>query len=224
MDKEVRGFQQGCCTCSLQDRSEPRAPLNPIDMIYPLEVLALDFLSLGRPSDTHQNILVMTDMFTRDQTAKTTVRMIWSHIIQTFVCPARFHYDEGQNFESGLMKQLCELYGISKSCTTPYHPAGNGRVERVNQTLVRNTKYVAHQGADHLPELLKTYNNTVHSATEFAPSYLMFGRHLRLPVDVCLGTINARPTGDLDSWVRGHHQKLVYSYDLAWKNMRRAME
>uniref|UniRef100_A0AAY5L9X8 Gypsy retrotransposon integrase-like protein 1 n=1 Tax=Esox lucius TaxID=8010 RepID=A0AAY5L9X8_ESOLU len=79
MEEEVRGFHSGCVTCSLhKDRTEPRAPLNPIPVSYPLEIIALDFLSLSRPNDTYQNILVMIDMFTRyawavptrDQTAK----------------------------------------------------------------------------------------------------------------------------------------------------------
>lgn len=195
MDKEVREFQSGCVTCSLQkDRTEPRAPLNLIEVTYPLEVVALYFLSLGRLNDNYQNILVMTDMFTRyawaaatlqsnccDQTAK-TVRAIWSHIIQTFGCPTRFHSDQGPNFESDLMEQLCDLYGVSKSRTTPYHPAGNGRVERMNQTLLSLLRTLEaekqRRWPEHLPELLQAYNNTVHSATGFAPSYLMFGRHL----------------------------------------------
>ena len=230
MEKEVRGFQSGCVVCSLQkDRTEPRAPLNPVTVTYPLEVVALDFLSLSRPSDSYQNILVLTDMFTRyawavptrDQTAKTTVRAIWSQIIQTFGCPVRFHSDQGPNFESDLMKQLCDLYGISKSRTTPYHPAGNGRVERMNQTLLNMLRTLEAEKQsrwpEYLPELLQAYNNTIHSATGFAPSYLMFGRHLRLPVDVGLGTMQEHPKCDLMGWVRDHHQKLTYAYDLARK-------
>lgn len=237
MEKEVRGFQSGCVTCSLQkDRAEPRAPLSPIDVSYPLEVVALDFLSLGRPNDNYQNILVMIDMFTRyawavptkDQTAKTTVRAIWSHVIQTFGCPARFHSDQGPNFESDLMKQLCDLYGVAKSRTTPYHPAGNGRVEKMNQTLLNMLRTLEREKQcrwpEYLPELLQAYNNTVHSATGFAPSYLMFGRHLRLPVDEKLGTITDRPTGNLDGWVRDHYQKLSHAYDLARKKMRQIAE
>ncbi|XP_049897830.1 uncharacterized protein LOC126388653 [Epinephelus moara] len=81
MEGEVRQFHQGCVACSPQrERVEPRAPLNPISVSYPLEVVGLDFLSLGRPTDTYQNILVATDLFTRfawaipthDQTAQTT--------------------------------------------------------------------------------------------------------------------------------------------------------
>lgn len=87
MEKGVQCFQNGCVVCSLQKYcAEPRAPLKPITVSYTLEVVALDFLSLRQPSDTYQNILVMTDMFTRyswtvptrDQTAQTTVRAIRS--------------------------------------------------------------------------------------------------------------------------------------------------
>lgn len=46
----------------------------------------------------------------------------------------------------------------------------------------------------------------------------MFGRHLRLPIDVGLGA------GDLGSWVHDHHQKLSYAYDVARTKMRRATE
>lgn len=73
---------------------------------------------------------------TRDQVAKITVRAIWTQRIQTFSCPAWFHSNQGPSFESDLMRQLCDLYGVEKSQTTPDHPAGNGRVERMNQTLL----------------------------------------------------------------------------------------
>ncbi len=150
-------------------------------------------------SPAYQQILVTNDMFahyswaapTRDQTAKSTVHAVWSQIIQTFGCPTRFHSDQGPNFKSDLMQQLCILYRIAKSRTTPYHPAGNGRVERMNQTLLNMlwTLETEKQSSwpEYLPELLQAYNNTVHSATGFAPSYLIFGRHLSLSVDVGLG-------------------------------------
>lgn len=169
----------------------------------------------------------MTDMFTRyvrvaptrDQMAKTTVRTICSHIIQTFGCLARFNSDQGPNFKSDLMKQLCDLYCVSKSRTTPYHPADNGKTEQTNQTLLNMLSTLKsekqHRWPEHSPELLQAYNNTVHSATGFAPSCLMFGRHLRLPVDVGLGVVDVRPAVDLGSWVNDHHQKLFYAYDLA---------
>lgn len=63
MEEEVQGYNSGCVCYSLQkDGAEPKAPLQPISVLYALEVVALDFLSLSCPSGTYQNVLVMTDM------------------------------------------------------------------------------------------------------------------------------------------------------------------
>ncbi|CAI5685615.1 unnamed protein product [Oreochromis niloticus] len=234
MEEEVREFQLGCAACSLRDRNRPRAPLHPIIVSYPLEIVALDFLTLGRPTDRYQNILVMTDLFrryawavpTKDQTAQTAVHALWAHVIQTFGCPTRLHSDRGGSFESALMYQLCKCYGITKSKTTPYHPAGNGGVERMNQTLLHMLRSLESERQqrwpEYLPELLQAYNNTVHSATGYAPSYLMFGRHLRQPVDLSLGVERESPCHDLGGWVKDHHQKLSFAYEMARKKMRAA--
>ena len=234
MDKEVRQFQQGCVACSLQNRAQPRAPLHPFIATYPLEVIGIDYLTLGRTTDQIQNILVMTDQFTRyawavptkDQTAETTVRALWSNIIQVFGCPSRFHSDQGASFESSLVQQLCQLYGISKSRTTSYHPSGNGCVERMNQTLLNMLRSLEaerrRRWPEILPELLAAYNNTVHSSTGYAPSFLMFGRHLRQPVDLGLGVGREPESYDLQGWVRNHHQRLSFAYSLARQNIEKA--
>lgn len=109
----------------------------------PLEVLAVDFTLLEPATDGKENVLVITDVFskftqavpTKDQSAVTVAKVLvdsWSH---RFGVPKRIHSDQGRNFESAFMRQLCQLYGIEKSRTTPYHPQGNGQCERFNRML-----------------------------------------------------------------------------------------
>jgi transposase InsO family protein len=44
--------------------------------------------------------------------------------------------DQGTNFESQRVKDLCSTYGIEKRRTSPYRPMCDGMVERFNRTLL----------------------------------------------------------------------------------------
>ena len=41
---------------------------------------------------------------------------------QRYGVPQKIHSDQGRDFESKLVKPLCELYGIKKTLSAPYHP------------------------------------------------------------------------------------------------------
>lgn len=225
MEASVDAFVQACPRCTLRKaKPDSRAPLAPIVPQAPLHMVAMDFLTLSRPTDRYQNILVMTDLFTKfawavptiDQTAVTTAQALWKTVLQPFGCPEVFHSDQGPNFESAVIRELCQVYGCRKSRTTPYHPQGNGSCERFNQTLLNllGTLEADQQSrwVDHLPYLLHAYNNSVHNVTGYAPSYLMFGRHVRLPVDLLWGTRQPEGVGDVTEWVGRHHDRLLCAY------------
>lgn len=114
------------------------------------------------------------------------------------------------------MQQLCALYGCVKSRTTPYHPQGNGAIERFNKTLLALLSSLPvesqAQWPARLPALVQAYNNTVHGATGLTPHFVIFGRHARLPVDLCLGVQPPQPRAHLDGWVQQHHQTLTEAY------------
>ena len=97
------------------------------------------------------------------------------------------HSDQGPDFESRTIKELCEMAGIHKTRTTPYHPKGNP-VERFNRTLLQmlgtqNNKDMSLL-RDYVKSLVHSYNCTKHEVTGFAPYELMYGRRPRLPVDL----------------------------------------
>ena len=85
----------------------------------------------------------MTDHFTRyalavvtkDQTAKTVVKVFYEHFIAVFGAPAKLLSDRGANFTSALVEELCSAFGIQKCRTMAYHAQCNGQVECLHQTL-----------------------------------------------------------------------------------------
>ena len=50
--------------------------------------------------------------------------------------PTSILSDQGCNFESNLIKELCDLGGICKICATPYHPQRNEQCEWFNSILI----------------------------------------------------------------------------------------
>lgn len=227
MNGDNRRWGRECPQCCLNRPTDgPRAPLCSIESSYPWETLALDYLSLNRPGDRYPYILVMVDLFsrfafavpTRDQTAPTTARVLWTTVFQSFGCPERILTDQGPAFEAELTQQLCALYGCRKVRTTPYHPQGNGACERMNQTILQllNTLTPAEQGrwSEHLQELVHAYNNTPHSTTGLAPFFVLFGRHARLPIDQLMGVEWPEQRGNPLEWVQHHHARLKSAYQI----------
>ena len=142
-----------------------------------------------------KNVLVMTDHFTRyalavvtkDQMAKMVVKVFYKRFIAVFRAPAKLLSDRGANFTSALVEELCSAFGIQKCWTMAYHMQCNGQVEHFHQTLFCMIGKLScdkkAQWEQHLPELLQAYNSTQSAVTGYSPHYLMFGRHLHLPVD-----------------------------------------
>ena len=163
-----------------------------------MELVCIDFLGLERSKGGYENILVITDHFTRyaqafptrHQLATTTAKILFDHFIVHYGFPARLHSDQGRNFESKVVKELCKLAGVQKSRTTPYHAMGNGMTERFNRTLLNMLGTLKdHQKQDwksYVAPLVHSYNATRHDSTGYSPFFLMFGRHPRLAAEAYL--------------------------------------
>ena len=185
----------------------------------PLEVVAMDFLKLDRASDGREDVLIMTDVFTKwtvaiptkDQTAQSVVKALIADWIMHYGVPLRIHSDQGRSFEATVVQLLCAHYGINKSRTTPYHPQGNGQTERFNRSLISMLSALPPaerlRWPAHLKETCFLYNSTPHATTGQSPYALLFGREARLPLDVHFEGPNPSPTPATDL-VKQHIDRL----------------
>ena len=105
--------------------------------------------------------------------------------------PEKILSDQGRNFESSLIMELCKLTGIKKLRTTPYRPQTNGQCEKFNSTLINMIgtlpSEIKYNWQDHVNTLVHAYNCMDSTATKFSPYYLMFGREPNLPIDIEFG-------------------------------------
>ena len=200
MDAFVCQKVQECGRCIRRKILPTRAAdMVNIESTSPMEVVCIDYLSLERSKGGFENILVITDHYTRyaqaiptrNQTAQTTAKALFENFFVHYGFPARIHSDQGANFESKLIQSLCALTGMRKTRTTPYHPMGNGMVERFNKTLLNMLGTLEEDKKSdwksHVSTMTHAYNAAIHDSTGFSPFFLMFGRHPRLAVDAFLG-------------------------------------
>ena len=231
MQEEATQHVLKCSRC-LRRKTPPQvAPLQPILVTQPLELVHMDNLSLEPSKGNIENVLVITDHFTRyalaypskTQTAQATARILWDNFICHYGFPEKFISDQGRNFESDLIKELCKIAGVKKVHTTPYHPQGNGQCERFNSTLCNMLGTLNEEEKSdwksHLGCMTHAYNCTKHASTTYSPYYLMFGRHPRLPIDVEFGLNkpNCSDNSSKSRYIQKLRRRLNYAFQKASK-------
>ena len=238
LEQFVRWKVQHCGRCIRRKTAPTKAAeLVTITSSAPMELICIDYLSLECSKGGFENILVITDHFTRyaqaiptrNQTANTTARVLFENFFIHYGFPSKIHSDMGANFTSKTIRKLCEIAGVKKTRATPYHPMGNGMVERFNKTLLNMLGTLKdHQKSDwksHVPTLTHAYNAAVHDSTGYSPFYLMYGRHPRLAIDAFLGlttdALNANTRKDYSDKLK---DRLHFAYQKANEEARRAGE
>ena len=226
MSSDIQRWVRECEICQTAKDSAPvpHSYMGHLLASKPNETEAIDFTVLEPTRSGVENVLIMTDVFTkytlafptRDQRAITVAQILTREWFFKFGVPSRIHSDQGRSFESALIHYICDFYGVEKSRTTPYHPAGNGQCERFNRTLhnlLRTLPFSRKQDwASCLPEVLFSYNTTPHHSTGESPFFLMFGRESKLPVDFLLGQVQEPVPGTVSDWVLEHGNRLKVAF------------
>jgi len=103
-----------------------------------------NILEVSTSRHNNHYLLVIQDYMTKwveaititNQTAVTITKELIAVFCQ-YGIPDILHSDQGRNFESTILKQTLDAFGVAKSQTTAYHPAGDGLVECFNRSLLQ---------------------------------------------------------------------------------------
>ena len=91
-----------------------------------MKLVCVDYLKIEPSKGGYENVLVITDNFTRyvpaiptrNQSAATTARVLFEYFFVHYGFPAKLHGDQVANFESKVIQHLCQLTGTAKIRTT----------------------------------------------------------------------------------------------------------
>ena len=226
---DVASYLNSCPRCLRRKSQADQAPLLNIEVNQPLELIHLDYLKIEPSKGNVENVLIVTDHFTRyaqafpskSQTALATAKLLWNNFILHYGFPEKIITDQGRNFESELIESLCQVAGMKKLCTSPYHPQTNGQCECFNSTLLNMlgtlTPEQKKDWKNHVSAMVHAYNCTKNAATGFSPYYLLFGRKPRLPVDVEFGLQRGNQRGPLgeSNYVSQLRRRLKFAHNKA---------
>ena len=147
MSRNIKTYCQSCDRCqrlSIMGRVK-NVPLVKMPILTePFSRVAIDLVGpLSPPSGAgHRYILTLIDFATGWSEAMPlkdidtiAVAEALLEIFSRVGIPREILSDRGPQFTSQLMGELHRLLGVKPLFTTPYHPAGNGRIERIHSTL-----------------------------------------------------------------------------------------
>ena len=210
MTRDLRNCIKKCGHCRKYEAAPPIVPMKPLTCNGPGELLHVNFTSIEETVPLKEepviwNVLVLQDHFckyvvvyvVKDQTACIATKTLRNGYFGLFGAPAYLISDQGKAFMGHIITHLCDLYGVQKLRTSPYHAQTNGQVECMNETIIRMIGKLEEDKkacwSKHLPELLLAYNTTCSAVTGYSPYYLLFGRRSRIPVDYLFPTLHDLP-------------------------------
>ena len=222
------------CQVAKGNYNTPKPKFGHLITHNPLDLVCLDFTKVDPSKGGKENVLVMTDAFTKfsvavttnNQQALTVAKDLVERWFHVYGIPARIHSDQGKSFNNKIIDALCKMYGVERTMTSPYNPRGNSQCKRFNRTMFRLLKTLTkEQKGDwpaHLPALTFAYNATPHSTTGYQPYELMFGRKAPAPCDNWLGLRQYNSDKSISKvvWVDKQFEKIVQANKRALKSIQ----
>ncbi len=227
---EVKHWCHTCVPCSMRKDppAQTRAPLVPLPVVGAFDRVTVDCLGpLPLTENGNRHIVIFSDYLTRwieafcvpDIKASTIARLLVDEIITRHGAPWQLLSDQGTNFLSKLVAEICELFQTRKVNTTPYHPACDGLMERFNCTLLAMLAcFVSSHQRDwdrFVPLVLFAYHCSAQASVGDSPFFLLYGCDPVAPIDV-----NLIPEPWIYQEIEDYRADISLALQEAWKLAR----
>ena len=151
-----------CAKCqryaaSKASANRAKAKLMSMGAVFLFEPIAMDIVGpLPKTKRCNRYLLVVVDYYSSwpeayaiiHQDAHSIASKLVTEYFTRYGANYSIHLDQGANFESNLLSEICLLYNINQTRTTQYHPQCDGLVERMKHTLVDTIALVAKDAKD----------------------------------------------------------------------------
>ena len=151
-------------------------------------------------------------------TAEEVIRSFFKIIISRHGCPERLHSDSGSTFVSQAVHSLCDCFNIKKEESSPYHPQGNGKVEKFIGFLKRSLALITPQDKLHkwdelIDHCLYAYRTSINRTIKTSPFELIYGRNDIMPQDLAFNILKKDETREKESYHFDLCKKMKQMYE-----------
>ncbi len=230
MQRDIGAHVKGCDVCQRKSKYKPkRAPVvkRPV-LSEPFEDVAVDIVGpLAKGRGGCRFLLTYVCLATRWPEA-VPLRSVTSQVVEEALVsifsktsiPERMMTDQGSQFCSRTLKQVCELFGVQQIRTSPYHPETNGAVERMHgnfQRILGKCVENVHEWVGQVPYVLFILRQMPHADSGFSPFDLVYGFRVRTPLEALYYGLHEASYEKMNmcSWVRHMAERLELMRDCA---------
>ncbi len=240
LNSDIRSWLRRCNVCA--KRKSPstrrRAALQQDIAGHPGQRIAMDILGpLPTTPTGNRYILVVGDYFSKwieaypipDQEAVTCANKLTREWICRHGCPRTLHSDQGRNFESKVMAEVCNVLGVDKTRTTPLNPKSDGFIERFNRTMLNMVAALIDPDQNQqdweevLPFALMAYRSSVQESTGETPYEMLHGEEMELPIDLSSPIVEPEQERNMTTdYAQNLRQKLRTAHERVRENLKQA--
>ncbi len=239
MVNDLADWIRACRSCQQAKTGigKTKMPLKTDFVRHPMERLGVD-LQGPFPESLHGNkyIMLVQDYFSKwvelfalpNKTTEEVAKRLSDEIFTRYGPCLRLHSDQGREFESAVVSELCQFWGVRKTRSSPFAPWSCGQVERSNKNVKMMLRQLCEDRKDswdiHLPLIRMALNQTPHSSTGYEPALLFMTKCAAgtLPCDLIYGK-STKKVGEevcLPEYVHRQKLKCQYVSELARRHLK----